>query len=258
MGAMRLLGNLLIAYGPSAVVLLQFVAPRSILFIITITSGFFWLLAALLAAIIWVAIPPLKEVHEFHIVAAILCQALFRYMFVKAYMKVELRLPALLPKGSVAQLSDASSAIASGLGFGLTHSLVMYGAIISQGGGVESVRVSSCDDLSVFNISAGNALLVNVLHMGMMIWAFDAYRKVGWKSYLRWGLVVVSHLAFSFLSLGYGTNSCALMMILQSVLSFVMLVLSWKLVVARHVLASQEAADRTGIGAHFAPSNSVS
>lgn len=137
--------------------------------------------------------------------------------------RVELRLPALLPKGSFAQLSDASSAIASGLGFGLTHSLVMYGAILSQGGGVESVSLSGCDDLSLFNISgkygiqslqkaissvtfwanlptaAGNALLVNVLHMGLMIWAFDAYRKVGWKSYIRWGLMVTSHLAFSLL-----------------------------------------------------------
>lgn len=37
MGVMRILGNLMIAYGPSAAILLQFIAPRSILFILTIT-----------------------------------------------------------------------------------------------------------------------------------------------------------------------------------------------------------------------------
>lgn len=187
----------------------------------------------------------IQETHVFHVFVAVFCQALFRYALVKLYMRyeddslfvyfgkmghiteflicrVESRLPALLPKDSFAQLSDASSSIACGVGFGLAHSLIMYGAIISQAGGVETVLVSDCTNLSIFDISgnkrgtprtknmlfyqfnlfalaAGSAFLVNVLHLGLMIWAFDAYRKTGWKSYMRWMFLIAVHLTYSLI-----------------------------------------------------------
>ncbi len=87
MTASMLVGCLLLAYGPPAVLLLGYVARRSALLVLTIArcaratrvgcpgthtlipsrpasprprSAFFWLFAILLTSLVWLAVPPLQ------------------------------------------------------------------------------------------------------------------------------------------------------------------------------------------------------
>ena len=53
-------GCLLLAYSPAAALVLGYAARRSALLVLTIGSAFVWLLAVLLASLVWLAIPPLK------------------------------------------------------------------------------------------------------------------------------------------------------------------------------------------------------
>ena len=53
-------GCLLLAYSPSAAVILGYTTRRSALLVLTIGAAFVWLLAVLLASLVWLAIPPLK------------------------------------------------------------------------------------------------------------------------------------------------------------------------------------------------------
>ena len=60
MGGMLAAGCLLMAYSPAAAVILGYTARRSALLVLTIGAAFVWLLAILLASLVWLAIPPLK------------------------------------------------------------------------------------------------------------------------------------------------------------------------------------------------------
>jgi hypothetical protein len=88
-GVIRVIGALLVAYGPSAAILLRFVARpgRSLLLIMFVASAFFWLLSVLLASLLWLAIPPLKDVHAFTIPISVMIQEGFRYGLLKLYDK---------------------------------------------------------------------------------------------------------------------------------------------------------------------------
>ena len=53
-------GCILLAYAPSAVLLLTYASRRSALLILTVIAAFFWLLAIFVSSAIWMAIPPIK------------------------------------------------------------------------------------------------------------------------------------------------------------------------------------------------------
>lgn len=74
------------------------------------------------------------------------------------------------------------------------HSIIMYGSILGSTTGDAALYVDTCSGMSMFTLSAMSALLFQVLHLFLMVLAFDAFRR---QSKLLWARVVGLHLLAS-------------------------------------------------------------
>lgn len=192
LSALLFIGCVLIAYGPAAALLFGFVARRAQLLVLSVASAFVWLFALLLAAVLWIIVPPLKTTHVYGVIVGVLAQALLRWLFVKGYLRVEGRILDVLPRSDPMGVNDFSSAIAAGLGFGVMHAVVAYGSILGYSGHSQALYSDACSEMTIYLLSAVSGLVFSLGHVAWMVVAFDAERR---QSRLRWIGTIALHAA---------------------------------------------------------------
>jgi hypothetical protein len=114
-------------------------------------------------------------------VVSALIQELVRYVVVLVYAKSERAVDRLIRPGGPKLFNDLSAGIAAGLGFSFMHTIMMYGSVLLASSGEATWYAETCPGLSMFVVTALQALCYHGLHVLMMIWAMDAYRRWTWS-----------------------------------------------------------------------------
>ena len=199
MAALLFVGAALVAFGPPLALFWILVARKAQLVIVFVASAFAWLIAAILAGLFWL-IPPVQTSPAATVLLSVLAQELVRYGLVRFYLRAEKAVKGMLRSPtSVLPLSDPSSALAAGLGFGMMASVVQYGAVLAQAAaGPGSYFTANCTHMSMYLVSAFTALFFTVAHACLMLCAFDAARR---RAPARWAGVVALHAGASALTL---------------------------------------------------------
>ncbi len=98
--------------------------------------------------------------------------------------------------------------MAAGLGFGVAFLVLFYGSVLSNSSEAGSLFSEKCSYFSAFILAALQSFMYGILHMFMMILAFDAYRQ---GPPLKVLLVWVIHFAAMLLPmLNTLTDGCAI------------------------------------------------
>jgi len=180
MGALMLVGLIMLGYSlPMALFFLVFLR-KSQLIIVMLAASFFWLMAMTLTSLIWSAIPQLHQSGAGGgiVPVGVVFVELARMLFVRLYYRCERSFSVVSINAIVFPLVDFWSALAAGVGFGATHTLIYYAPMIGFSMEAGTLFTSQCSVMSSFTAAAANACLFNALHLPLMILAFDAYRRV--------------------------------------------------------------------------------
>jgi anterior pharynx defective protein 1 len=196
-------GCLLIAFGPAIVFLLSVVLHHSHLTVLAIVSAFYELMGVLLTSILWYVMPSTFNGRTATaLVFGAILQEMMRFLFVVSYGRGE---TGLVKATGSTQLpfTDFPSALSSGFGFGLMYALLIYGSVLGKSVGEADVFISSCPTTSLFLVEAFCTLAMEVLHVVLMISAFDAWRRdsVKIQRFLRISIVMTLHILASLSTL---------------------------------------------------------
>lgn len=198
------LGCSLVAFGPALALFIMFISKSSQLIILMIGSSFFWLVSILASSIVWYIFVPLRTYFAFIIPFAVLLQEGMRWLFFKLYAKAEKGFMDNSKTATAAtrSLDNFLASLAIGLGFGLTHGVVMYGSVLAGSLGPGSLFTPACPQISLFLLSAVFALAFIAMHVLLSVISFDAFRASSWRPFLlKFSLICGSHLVISLLTL---------------------------------------------------------
>jgi anterior pharynx defective protein 1 len=206
MTLLRLCGLTAFAYGPSTALFLTVVAPRSQLVLLTVTSAFTELIALLLTGLLWWLSPVFQEMDWLTVVVGVVLQEGARLLYLVGYTRGDRRI-----KGMVAHspLTDFSSMIAAGLGFGLMYTLIMYGGVLQASLLPGDYFLDQCPLLSGFVVTALLALLFQMLNSALTVLMLDALRRHEARrpeALPRLAMVLVAHLGASVASLANSSS----------------------------------------------------
>jgi len=172
-----LAGCAMVAFGAPAVLFFMIVCRWAHLFIISIVGAFFWFSSYSLAAIIWYMIEAMQSITVLVVLLEVLIQEAGRYLFFRLYAKTEKSFSVVSTNAVAFPMIDFYSALASGVGYGVTYSVMIYGSVISHSWGSGTLFSEACPQISAFVVAAVNASIFGLLHIVVMIAAFDAYRR---------------------------------------------------------------------------------
>jgi len=192
MGLLMFIGASLVGFSFPIALFVILVSKNAQLVVVTLCAAFFWLLALLSASLLWYIIPLLQESYWGIIILTVIFQEIFRYVFFHFYSKAERSFSVVSTNAIQFPLTDFYSATAAGLGFGGMYTVLMYGTIVSNSLGPGTVFADTCPHFSTFVSASGSALLFSILHLFLMIIAFEGYRL---KQMLQIAAVVLLHLA---------------------------------------------------------------
>lgn len=223
-------GSAFLAFGPILACLFLIVYQKSQLVIVVTTSAFAYLLSALVAALLWWVFDLAGISHPVIVLLpGVISQFSMRCGFVALYHKVEeviersierhqneQRQNETTSQGQPAdptnewtesarlrlELNDWACGIASGVGFGGMHAVLLYGTLLaSEVGNVGTLYQLSCLGIPGLMLSAMNALMFSILDMVWMFFTFFGMR-------LRKSGSALSSISTSFGSyLGYSKSS---------------------------------------------------
>ena len=135
---------------------------------------------------------------------SVLCGSLilemFRYLYLRVYINGEEQVKGLC-HANESPFSDLSSALALGLGFGITYSLLMYGGVLEASLEPQDYFHDSCPNISMFIISAFNALMFQVLSVSISVIMMKAMRHSKWQRIWRLVVGVLLHVTTASLSI---------------------------------------------------------
>jgi len=220
-------GCSLIAFSPAVIIFVLFIAKSSQLVVLSVGSSFFWLCSVLLSSTTWLIFLHLRSEYIFILFYSVLIQESMRIVFYTLFLKAERRgftqgVSTLLfspfkssssynrldrtrsetEKRRERVMDYFSSALAIGLGFGVTHSMIMYGSILAHASGRGNLMSEACGNISVFVLSAIMAVAFTVMHVFLSLCAFDALCAKKWIDLIwKFGVVVAAHLLLSLLTL---------------------------------------------------------
>ena len=194
------LGCSLFAFAPAAAMCYLVVLQRPQLTIVAVSNGFVWLLSLLLCSLVWMIIPPLKDVYSYVVVVSVVVQELVRYGAILAYYKVVEKIKARVSQTErILPLTSLSASLSAGVGVAIMYSLVMYGqlgTIVLTSPG--TYYRNECPSMSIYLSNALHCFLFSILHMVWMILGYDAFQRKSWH---RGAVVFGTHLVASLLSL---------------------------------------------------------
>jgi anterior pharynx defective protein 1 len=168
---------LFIAYGPASTFLTLVIAKSSHLLVLAICAAFFELVAFITTGLLYFIIPsewqPGRDVLT--AILGVFIHECARFLFILSYGKVEY---GLIKASGLYTLPfpDLSSSLASGFGFGLMYALLKYGSVLGLTLGPGDWYLPSCPNVSMFIVSAFITLAMEILHVALMVIAFDTVR----------------------------------------------------------------------------------
>ncbi|CAK4120588.1 unnamed protein product [Aphanomyces euteiches] len=178
---------MLTAFAPITCLFMVVVAKRAQLVILTITAAFFYLLGLLVSATLWSIIPPLHDSIQATIPVSIIIQEIFRYAFFQVYIRSEQAVKRVTTKQNQLPLNDLTSSFASGVGFALMRSLMLYGSVLAASmTGEGAAFTSTCPQLPLIprfvdaksgSLAALSTLALSLMDVALMVLAFEGYRK---------------------------------------------------------------------------------
>ncbi|CAK4078665.1 unnamed protein product [Aphanomyces euteiches] len=170
---------MLTAFAPITCLFMVVVAKRAQLVILTITAAFFYLLGLLVSATLWSIIPPLHDSIQATIPVSIIIQEIFRYAFFQVYIRSEQAVKRVTTKQNQLPLNDLTSSFASGVGFALMRSLMLYGSVLAASmTGEGAAFTSTCPQLPLSgSLAALSTLALSLMDVALMVLAFEGYRK---------------------------------------------------------------------------------
>jgi len=198
MSAVLLAGCVMVAFGVPATVFSIVILRKAQLVIICIIASFFWLVSFLVASLLWWMITPMQSEHWAVVLLGVVAQEISRFIFFQNYVKHENTFSVIGTNSVSYPLIDFYSALAAGVGFGGAYVVMVYGSILAFSSGPGTLFANSCPNFSTFVVSSWLSLAFSVLHMFLMIIAFDAYRR---RSVPRTLGVICPHITASLLTL---------------------------------------------------------
>lgn len=184
------LGCSLIAFSPTTSLLILIIAKKAQLVIIVTSSAFAYLLSSLLASGIWFVLPGFIRSSPFFLIpVGVASQFFLRVIYVRGYMKIENLICSLTRQSQSSdqtgnenalvrlELNDWSCGIASGVGFGGMHAIMLYGTLLSsEFGNLGTLYQPSCPLVPSLVLSAINAFLFSILDIIIMLLTFYGTR----------------------------------------------------------------------------------
>lgn len=191
-------GSGLIAFAPMLCLFFQVTFPKSQLIIVFTTSAFFFLLAGLSASIAWYILDPVIGLGGAWsaLLPGVICQFIFRCLFVSLYHRVELVIEQSIEKGEQEgeqeggdsseleaaklklELNDVACGLAAGTGFGGMHAILLYGTLLaSESADLGVLYQPSCPYLPALIVSAMNCFHFCVLDVFWMLLTFFGMRR---------------------------------------------------------------------------------
>lgn len=190
---------------PCVAIWLIMALRRAHLLVVSIISAFGWCLAIMLASIIWLAIPPLKQIYPWVLFISVTAQELLRLLLYHGFRFLASRgdgVEAFLRPGAKNEILTGMSV---GVGFGLMSVLVNYYSIlVDEFADNTGIYTDTCP-INFFLVGALFALFLSILHilLGILVW--PAYSdNQGWDKIL---LTYFLHLAVSQATLGNRRDS---------------------------------------------------
>eukprot|EP01059_Diplonema_ambulator_P018127 TRINITY_DN30305_c0_g1_i1.p1 TRINITY_DN30305_c0_g1~~TRINITY_DN30305_c0_g1_i1.p1 ORF type:complete len:328 (+),score=71.65 TRINITY_DN30305_c0_g1_i1:51-986(+) len=180
-----ILGSGLIAWSPAAAVLFGGLGKHPQLVMIGVAACFFFVVASHVCAVIWHAIPPLKDTVAFHAIVGVVVTELFRFAFFKVYDRVEAAFGKRF--GEVVYLTEfgvVPAGLAAGVGWGVSQSLLSFGIIFSYHtdptvtGPNATWYSDDCKSIPVLFLQALQSLFYSLCNMAWMVTAFAAYHSI--------------------------------------------------------------------------------
>lgn len=227
-------GVLFIASGPSLAIWLIILQRRAHLLVIAILSAFTWCLAMMATGIVWLAIPPLREVYAWIIFVAVAMQEVMRLLLFRIFRFLERRgenAEIFLRRGAK---NEVLTGIAVGLGYALMSVLIQFYSILADEFLDDTaIYIEGCP-LNFFVASAGFSLGFSIIQISLAVWLWSLYFQQ--KSWIKIIVGFAIHL---------GVSETALLNLIQNGCTW-NLGVTWALVVLITTIVVWESRERIG------------
>lgn len=206
MTLMVLFGTMFIAFSLPAAIFLLIIRRSAKLVIVMYCSAFFWILAAVCAAIVWNIIIPLKSAMWWSVFIAVPFQELFRWLYWKLLKRSEAGLNTLGDDGS-GLISRETIALSAGTGFGSMSAVMQFNMVLDATDGPGALPSPGCSSVDFAVISS---LLTFCFFVFNLFWTMLLYQNFEERSRRTskvalgdWKMAValLSHVAASFITL---------------------------------------------------------
>jgi hypothetical protein len=179
MGYLLLAGCMLVAFSVPLVLSLSLVFRRPQLLVTSVVASFAWLIAFSISSILWSAFTGVhnNEYSWISVVLTVVLQEVMRLMFVRAYFYTGQSFAAVGLHALMYPLIDVWGALASGLGFAVAQTTVLYAPVFMWAGEHGAMFVPTCSSMSVFTQSAATASCSGLIQLAAFIVAMDAMRR---------------------------------------------------------------------------------
>lgn len=193
-------GTLLISTGPCIAVWLGMFRRRAHLLVIAIVSAFVWCVSLVLASVIWLAIPPLKDTYGWNLFVAVTSQELFRlglFLLFRFTGKSSNGIQVFLRVGP---RNELLTGLAVGLGFATMSSLIHFFSVLANDYSDDTAIYDPNCPMNFFVGAASFALAFTIMHVMLGILVWPAYSDPDGRNYVLAGYAI--HIFFSEMSLG--------------------------------------------------------
>lgn len=148
------LGCALLAFSAPCALSFQIVFKKPVLTVIAVFSAGYWLLSCLITSLFWIIFPVLQSRMSISVVMGTFLQEVSRWCLLTSYRW----LSRLVDKEKAASssslpLDDLACSIASGVGFGFMHILVVYGSLLGSSISRATLFVDTCPSLPLIFVS---------------------------------------------------------------------------------------------------------
>ena len=193
------LGSAAIGFAPFACMFFQIIFPKPQLLIVSITAAFFFLLAASAASFFWYLLDPIIGLGSAWsaIIPGVFFQFIFRSLFAHTYFKVESVIEASIAKSEEENdennnseddavqaaknrlaLNDVACGLASGVGFGGMHAILLFGSLLaSETFDAGVLYQPSCPKVPTLTVSSFNTFCFFFLDVFWMLFTFFGMRR---------------------------------------------------------------------------------
>jgi len=193
MTATMIAGCVLVAYSVPFAFFCLLIARKPVLLVVCLISAGFCLGSLFVSSIIWRVIPSLQESK--HAAATLVISTtlveLTRVAFLRIYARAERGFAAVSTNAIVFPMTDLYSGLAAGVGFGVTSTALIHGAVLASARGPGTHFSPECPEMSTIQLTAWYALCFNIMHICWMVISLDGLRIRG---FYRIVFVVAAHL----------------------------------------------------------------